>query len=588
MGRVAAPFGLGRCLGGSEERRSLRALAPFILPFLLLRPIVAHAAWSPNGDPICTAAGLQYHPVVASDGAGGAFVSWWDFRGGATSDIYTQRIDGQGVAQWAANGVVTCSAAGNQNDVAIMPDGAGGAIEVWSDLRNGADADVYAQRIDASGAAQWTANGVAICAVSGDQAILSMVSDGAGGAIVSWSDFRGGVSYDIYAQRIDASGAVQWTANGVPVCTAVGNQLNATIASDGAGGAIVTWPDPRVGLVNHIYAQRIDASGAARWAANGVLVCSAPNGQFVPEIVSDGVGGAVIAWQDDRSGTSYDIYAQRVNASGVAQWAANGVSVCSATRDQQEAMMMSDGAGGAIITWDDYRTANNNENIYVQRIDGTGTPSWTADGVALCTAVFNQYSPMIASDGAGGAIVTWTDGRGASDDIYAQRVDSSGAVRWPADGVALESAPYDQYSPSIVADGTGGAIVAYVDYANGDQDIYAQRVGAGGTIPTGVAPLPVAQPSALALAPSCPNPFVAGAETRMSLLLPSDADVTIEVFDALGRRERHTGLGFVSAGSRSLRFDGRDDEGRLLPSGVYFYRVRAAGDTVTRKLVVTR
>ena len=46
---------------------------------------------------------------------------------------------------------------------------------------------------------------------------------------------------------------------------------------------------------------------------------------FKPEIVSDGLGGVIAAWQDSRGG-SLDIYARRINGSGVPQWAANGVA----------------------------------------------------------------------------------------------------------------------------------------------------------------------------------------------------------------------------------------------------------------------
>src|SRR3989304_788331 len=62
-----------------------------------------------------------------------------------------------------------------------------------------------------------------ICTAPGYQYNPTIVSDGIGGAIITWFDFRNG-DYDIYAQRINASGDVQWTADGVPICTATGSQ----------------------------------------------------------------------------------------------------------------------------------------------------------------------------------------------------------------------------------------------------------------------------------------------------------------------------------------------------------------------------
>ncbi len=205
--------------------------------------------------------------------------------------------------------------------------------------------DIYAQRVNASGAPQWTANGVALCtAANGQKQPHDHVADGAAGAIVTWEDPRSG-NFDIFAQRVNAFGARQWTANGVALCTAASTQLSRTIVSDGAAGAIVTWYDLRIGTNYDIYAQRVNASGAPQWTANGVTLCTAASDQVYPTIVSDGAAGAIVTWSDFRSGTNYDIYAQRVNASGAPQWTANGVALCTAANGQSNPTIISDGAG---------------------------------------------------------------------------------------------------------------------------------------------------------------------------------------------------------------------------------------------------
>ncbi len=96
------------------------------------------------------------------------------------------------------------------------------------------------------------------------------------------------------------------------ICTASDNQRYCEICSDGAGGAIITWRDYRSGSDSDIYAQIIDSSGNVQWTANGVAICTASNGQYKPKICSDGAGGAIITWEDSRSGSDYDIYAQRI------------------------------------------------------------------------------------------------------------------------------------------------------------------------------------------------------------------------------------------------------------------------------------
>src|SRR5208283_1527483 len=56
---------------------------------------------------------------------------------------------------------------------------------------------------------------------------------------------------------------------------------------------------------------------------------------------------------------------------------------------------------------------------------------WITNGVAICTAANNQYIPTLVSDGSGGAIITWEDFRNGSFDIYAQSVNSSGSTFIP-------------------------------------------------------------------------------------------------------------------------------------------------------------
>jgi len=90
-----------------------------------------------------------------------------------------------------------------------------------------------------------------------------------------------------------------WSANGIPVCSVLGSQFSQQLIPDGGGGAIVTWEDLRTGNTN-IYAQRISGAGTAMWAANGVEVCIAPSTQSIPQLTGDGSGGAIIAWMDER------------------------------------------------------------------------------------------------------------------------------------------------------------------------------------------------------------------------------------------------------------------------------------------------
>jgi Secretion system C-terminal sorting domain len=445
------------------------------------------AQWSPDptvNNAICNFTGGQTFLQMAGDGAGGTICTWVDTRNG-TQDIYAQRMNANGTLQWNTDGIAICNAASDQFSPKIINDGSGGAIITWYDNRNG-NWDIYAQRIDASGAVQWTADGVAICTQPGNQNAQQIISDGAGGAIIAWSDGRvGGPNADINAQRINASGTVLWVTDGVSVCNANSLQNIPQLVSDGAGGAIITWEDWRNFSQTDIYAQRISFNGFTNWAFNGVVICSDGSfrNQYNTKITSDGSGGAIICWLDNRnSGSNTDIYAQRVNASGLTQWVNDGIVVCTANNIQLTQQMISDGSGGAIIAWEDRRT---DRDIYAQRVNISGAIQWAANGIAICNAAGIQEEPQLIARTSGGAILSWTDSRITFQlDIYAQAIDVTGTALWLGNGVPVATEANAQFSSQLVPGNTDEAIIAWQDLRSTlDYDIYSSKLASNGTLP---------------------------------------------------------------------------------------------------------
>jgi hypothetical protein len=459
---------------------------------LLMPPGLAAAAYDNEpGVPICKAKKVQKFPKITSDGAGGAIIAWADTRNG-NEDIYAQRVSADGTVQWVADGVAVCADAGSQGNPALVPDGAGGAIVAWADYRKGRrGCATYVQRMSADGRALWAPEGVALTASAGDQWNLALVPDGEGGAVVVWEDYRNGRTSDIFAQRVSATGTPQWSAAGVALCTAPWTQGSVRLAPDGAGGAIVAWVDSRrPGYEQDIYAQRIAADGTVRWDSNGVALCAAAGWKCCPIVVPDDAGGAIVAWDDWRN-RNQNVYAQRVSATGLLRWGADGVALWTDSCRMATHGIVADGAGGAISRRD--VESHGNCTVRVQQISGDATPRWSGDGVVLCSAAGSITGTMIA-DAAGGAIVAWPGIRGGGRlwDIYAQRISADGGVQWAADGVAVCTRAGDPFPPVFVSDGAGGAILTWSDYDfRRHGDIYAQGVKATGQLwPKRAAPAP--------------------------------------------------------------------------------------------------
>ena len=201
------------------------------------------------------------------------------------------------------------------------------------------------------------------------------------------------------------------------------------------------------------------------------------------KIISDGIGGAVISWGDGRGDDplASAIYAQRISASGEVLWTINGVAIFTSHKIALGHRTISDGNGGAIISWHD----NSYYAINTQRINASGVVQWTAGGVPICTES-SGLSPAITSDGSGGAIFTWSRGNGYNDAL-AQRIDMGGVIQWAANGVTISKVDSYKYPFNIIGDGSGGAIITWEDFRNDigyfNIDLYAQRIYADGTIP---------------------------------------------------------------------------------------------------------
>lgn len=458
-----------------------------LLNFLLLSSINLVAQWNTNSainTPMSSAPKSQDNSHSVTDSNGGVITSWDDARNTTTnsSDIYAQRIDKSGIIKWALNGIAVSSNSATQKSSAIIASDNGSAIITWEDNRNG-NYDIYAQKIDSSGNILWASNGIAVCSKSTNQKNPKLVSDNAGGAIVVWEDSLS-FYWDIYAQRISSTGNQLWNSNGVSICSAPNAQGNPKIDIDGLGGAIITWQDKRNNVDYDIYAQRINNSGTVLWTANGVVVCNSVNTQNNPRIEPDGSNGALIAWVDKRNALDNDIYAQRINSSGVVQWTANGVAVCSATNNQSALDIKYIGSAGLILSWKDDRSGAN--AIYSQIISMSGVPQLTSNGILISNGL-KSINPNTIVDGNGGAIIAWQDSTNIGWDIKSQKINSAGSIVWTTGGVAVSDAFEDQINVSHVTDNNGGAVYVWEDHRNGtNYDLYANHLFNNGTFYVGL------------------------------------------------------------------------------------------------------
>nr|ACS83709.1 hypothetical protein WISOIL_0020 [uncultured bacterium AOCefta2] len=469
-----------RCLLGCRFSNRFRQTLILAFALALVGAKPAMALWSTNpsqNNEICTTVTGKQSQQVIADGSGGAYICWTDSRNG--TNICAQHMNADGALTWAADGVIVCNLPYTQSTPAMVSDGAGGAIIVWRDFRASPDPfnpspQIIAQRLGPNGNAMWTTAGVVLCSAARNRMRLLAVSDGLGGVIAAWRDFRNGVNYTIYAQRVDSSGQAQWTTDGLGIVVLGSDHDNQTIAADGSGGAFCAWEDYRSGP-SDIYAQHVTSNGGFSWTANGIAICSELGYQTTPSIAPDGSSGAYLCWQDAQIG-GYAIV-QRVASNGATMWSANGTSVSLTSRVPQ---MVSTPAGVLIATG----TPNGYFEIRVQLVSPLGVVQWPSPGAVVSQPSMIAGLFAITDDGSAGMIVSWTqDLGGGNTGILAQRVTSSGIASWTQYGVIVCNAANSRSSPLLANLLNSGYVDVWLDKrTNSGNDIYGSRLNTSGQL----------------------------------------------------------------------------------------------------------
>jgi len=414
---------------------------------------------------------LERSAVAVADGSGGYIVAFEvEFRTGKQSgdvDIYAQRLSSDGLLLWGeGKGAVPVAASvWRERNPVIVSDGAGGAIIVFEqhappEGEQAGDIDVGAQRVSPQGALLWNQGERSAIVSSGKlpERAPTAVADGQGGVIVVFEveitsgKFEGDV--DLYAQHLDASGSMLWNEGKVSSEVASGQwrERRPLAVTDGSGGVIVVFEEhgPPGGEYEgdiDVGAHRISGEGKRLWGEERSVAVAEAKGYLErrPTALSDGVGGVWVVFEGEaRSGEQVgdsEILAQRVSPTGGLVWPEKPKVVAASGWSERAPAVVGDGAEGIIVAFEEHAPQvgeyAGDIDIGAQRLSPAGEMLWN-DGKRSATVSSGQWlerGPTVIPDGAGGAIILFEaearEGELAGDtDVYAQRIDASGAMVW--------------------------------------------------------------------------------------------------------------------------------------------------------------
>ena len=227
-------------------------------------------------------------PSVAFDGQN-YLVVWGDYRNTVDGDVYGARVDTAGTV-FDPSGIAICTEAGNQSCPTLASSGSN-CLVAWLDERTD-DGDVYGNRVEPDGDVL-DGSGLAIGVATSDQGGQAVAFDGTNYLVV-WSDYRGS-NLDIYGTRVTVGGNVL-DPSGLLISGADGNQYYPAVAFDGTT-YLVAWQDERAGnYYQDIYGARLYPNGLVI-DTNGFVISAASGLQEYP-VLAHGPGRAVLIGYD--------------------------------------------------------------------------------------------------------------------------------------------------------------------------------------------------------------------------------------------------------------------------------------------------
>ncbi|MBN1504324.1 MAG: T9SS type A sorting domain-containing protein [Candidatus Eisenbacteria bacterium] len=556
---------------------------------------------------ISTWARWQESPAVSFDGT--YYLAVWVEYDAGLSWLRGRRVSRDGTP--ADPDIVITSPAVNVLEYPTVACGGGSHLVVWvgeGSLGYG----VYGARVDTSGKVLDT-EGIAISTLSTDMYLMlpAVAFDGRNYLVV-WADEHGANLMDVYGARVDTSGNVL-DPGGIPISADTWWEESPTVAFDGTN-YLVAWDDDRTGS-SRVRAARVDTSGAVL-DPGGTLLPVGDEADGLPAVAFDGTNYLVV-WER-ALGDDYHIFAARVDTS-CAVLDPDGVPVLTSAGARFFPAVAFDGTN-YLAAWSE--DVGDSIEVRGARISVTGDVldpggmflGGTVAESDLCTiprpaigrgpmcSMLIAYSAFTGPPyctnriwgrkWSGPTVVTFAS---ASASAEGGRVTISWEMAVDVSASSFEvwrSESAEGGFLRLSADITEGPDRSFrcVDETALPGRTYWYRVDLTGLTGTeSLGPIEVyvgTVPPVCALRHIFPNPFNPVCTIRYDV--PSAGRVSLEVYDVAGRVVRVLTDDWKAPGTHVETWDGRNDDGEPLPSGVYVCRLESGGVFAMRKTVLLR
>lgn len=483
----------------------------------------------------------------------------WD--GNIAHDMYVRRF--HDAAPMETNSFLAAPVANTQQNMSLAFDGTQW-LATWMEhdqLRCG--------RIDQTGA-HFDGSGIVVAA--GPFANASVVKPQAislGSCfLVAWCE---GSGTPVRAVHISSSGTI---LDPSPIVVATSGNSNVTMAVQN-NTALLAWVNSA-----NMLAARLDASGVVL-SPGATIICSAGSVVSDPAAAA-GNTGYLVVWCDSRGGG--DIYGERVSEAGAPLSGTGGFAISQASGHQTNPSVGWNRMQ-YLVAWEDDRNQVGLEtDLYGARVAPDGTVLDPA-GLAFVLTPGYQWNPAVTGDPSSWLVARedYSAVSGTGADVRGQRISADG--RSIVESFDISATPEGDVDP--VAEGFGYVAFGYERFAlespfNGATRAFVHFSGSPGTAVPGDGPTP-----AVGCRLAClPNPF--HHHTTITYSVPRAGRVTLGIYDVQGLLVATLADADVSVGQHSVSWRGGRNDGRAVPPGLYFARLRSASGIISTKVTLTK
>ena len=526
----------------------------------------------PEAEACATALSGSAWPYANLNVGGCSIMIYTDTRDPSHTRLYYRQLDDSGASMLDPGEVLICS--GLSNGLVFL-DATTGPGNTFAVLYN--DSGVRLKTFDLSGNAL-PPEGLLLGGQSSNLYTSARLSCHEGDYYAAWME-RIGTATGVRGQRV-SGGQLMWGADGIPLREAVSGGV------EGVGrpaGRYFTWTI-NLGGTRQIRCKRLDTAGNLEpgWYPDGNLVFQVNDSNLYSPVWAALSGSDLLFCAAGY--VSGPIYGQKVLPDASLPWTMDGILIHDPPHMIKAGLV---DERGLAVSWLD--NANPLPGYYLQVLTPQGDFVYDQPGINLDTELpqHSGYMSLGRFDN-GNLLAVWSacyQPYSESDDLYYRRFSAWGEMLEDAPQL-LCAAPRVQNTPYISTPPGDNASICWADaragifnQASPRYGVFAQLLNSGSSA---LPELPET-PYALWLAPCSPNPFSASSTIRWTQ--KDSAPALCSVYNLKGQLVKRFPSTAARAGEHQIVWNGDDDQGRTVASGIYFIRLQSGDQTRTRKIL---